>query len=434
MKRIILILALSIFLQLLFLLIYWYPEPKKLVGDERVYHARARVINGEIKESSLPYTWRRECNLQPWHYPRFLSIFKNNIIVVQIIQGILLIASSLLWLMISSTIFKDNHFISTITFFLIAINIHLIGYSGMLLSEIIHLFWLTVLFWSLLHHSGEKGYIKILISGVSLGLCLLFKSLLSGFVIILLLWHLLTYKSVMKTLVMISVCIAILIPILISNFQKTGTVSQPNSSWFNIWIGLTEDNADPIVSPDLNEKFRICSGYYSQKRHTIEIPGEGVFEIPENAINVNVRNKWIQNHIKEVIQERGLYRIIVTQLKRQLPRLFHPNTLITAQLYGTGEFYYYQTKSKILTDSIRATSYILYYTLFFMFIVGILVLYKHYNQMFLLFLLFMAYNIMLFLILHVESRFRIQIEPIMAIIAGIGLFEIKQLFKHFFRI
>ena len=115
--------------------------------------------------------------------------------------------------------------------------------------------------------------------------------------------------------------------------------------------------------------------------------------------------------------EKGIWKILGDQLGKQYARFFHPETLLIRQLPGERQ-QCYSKQSPLTIWFIKAYSYGFYTLLLILGITGIITQIRH--PLFLLFTAYIVYYLLLFLVMYTSTRYRIQIEPVLAAFGGVG--------------
>ena len=173
-----------------------------------------------------------------------------------------------------------------------------------------------------------------------------------------------------------------------------------DSSVFNIWVGLN----DVSLQDARND---IC--------------GREFVKYQRSANTLRKRNEIYRAKIRELFKERGLLNTIVLQLKKQYFRLFDHETFFTTQLPG-GMRHAYRFNNKLLGRVLSFYSHLFWALLLASFSLGVCFMkYRPIGWVHLLSLLF-AYNIVLFFILHVKTRYTLQFLPTLILFSSVGIF------------
>ncbi len=395
-----LVVSVSIAINLCFLLFYYTPSPKQLIGDETYYYQYALLL---ASGQRVPYNL-----LWPPLYGECIgyifSLFGPRVIYVQIIQIGLWLASAFIFSGIvvkltSSTEVKDISFILYIS------SPELIAFSHYLWPETVHLFlWLSSL-WFLI--CRPFAWINTAIAGMLLGFALLTKSLLGPFVPVILIFLFLLGPKINQKTRFINVSlfaimtIVITFPMMINNLIEREVFLIADSSVFNIWVGLNDFETMDSVN---------------------DIAGLEMEQYLQSGANLKIRNDILLDRIVQRINKQGLFSTLLNQFNKQYFRLFDVQTYFTTQLVGNHR-QAYSLDSKIINITLELYAYIEYG---FILIVGILGLcflcgwpwnWSH------LFALFIIYNLDIFLFLHVKTRYIIQFFPMLIFFASISVYR-----------
>jgi hypothetical protein len=173
-----------------------------------------------------------------------------------------------------------------------------------------------------------------------------------------------------------------------------------NSGWFNLWVGLNDvsrkDNRQEIVLDELA---------------TFERSAPGLVE----------RNRIVREKTLALLRERGIVSVLKAQLGRQYFRLLDRDSFLTDQLPGGAtwpEGRGYRSPPAPLVALLRALSYALHALVLAGAAAGIVLLTPRAPRALQLALAFLAYNAALFLLLHVKTRYRVQLLPFLYVFAA----------------
>src|SRR4051812_48188442 len=232
--------------QVLLWWLYYHGSGKALLGDEVRYLEAARAIlaGGAWHSSDL---WPPA---QPLFIAAILAVSGGSVLAVQLVQMLLFFGCGMLIARIARKLSGDTA-AGAIAAGGFLVNPANAAYAQYLWPEIPHLFVVLLAFDLLLVRPLHRA--TALLAGASIGLALLFKSLLTAFWPLLLLAFV-TYKPLRLRwgdagLFVLGVCI-MTAPALIAGHRNTGHWSIADSSAINLLLGL-EDAArnDYVVGP-----------------------------------------------------------------------------------------------------------------------------------------------------------------------------------------
>lgn len=399
------------------------PAPRGLNGDEVTYLERAEALRSGGPAPADDLLW-------PPLYPRFLAaagwLFGSPVRGAQAIQLALLLAAAGLLAGVArrlglrpATSFACGGFLLVYP--------PVAAFAWYLWPEVLHL----VLFLAVLRILMARGDALrwTAVAGALLGLALLTKSLLVPF------WPLLFLplfladhgspssattspvgrRRFLRTALAVAVAAAVLAvtvaPTLHANHRRTGRWILAGSGTFNLWVGLNDRSRksleDPVVWPAYQEY--LASG---------EDWGE--------------RQEVLHREIRELVAERGVVDVLGDQLWRQYFRLFDRDSYLTEQLPGgalAGGPRGYREPPAAVAAALRTASYLPYALLLVLAAAGVALGTKSLPSAstsprrrgwWWLLLAFAGYNLALFLLLHVKSRYRVQLLPALILYAGLA--------------
>jgi hypothetical protein len=136
------------------------------------------------------------------------------------------------------------------------------------------------------------------------------------------------------------------------------------------------------------------------------------------------RDAVLRTKIERLVEERGVWQVLRAQLGRQYFRLFHHDSFFTEQLPGGGiaavQGYGYATPPPWLVMVLQTWAAVLYGGVLVAAALGLVTIGPPVHRGWLaVALLFIAYNLALFLVLHVMSRYRVQFLPVLDLLAGV---------------
>jgi hypothetical protein len=401
MRRPVLVVCLvaALALQATLFWIYYAPAPKTLWGDETMYLRVARAMRTDPATRIDP--------LWPPLYARFVAWLLpaggSSLLALQIVQILLLVFVAVLardlWRrLLGSGLYADLFGLGFLLY------PPLVAFTHYLWAEVLHLALFASALWILVARRHRTFWMVAL--GVLLGLCLLTKSLLGPFLPVLLVPLLLEGRArerVLRVAVVAVFLVATVLPTVLDNRQRTGVAMIADSSRLNLWIGLNDVSrrnfVDTIVPREL-------SAYTSSS--------------PEHR----ERNAVLSRKIAERLRERGVVAILSDQLRRQYFRLFDKDSFLTDQLPGgavaaLGAGYAGPPAAAVL--GLRGSSYALYAVLLVGAAAGMVLCPPRRRLWLWGVLAFLAYNLAIFLFLHVKTRYRVPLLPFLWLYALLAL-------------
>ncbi len=368
------------------------PESRALWGDEVRYWQGATLLSSGA-------TWHPD-PLWPPLYPRFLAAVLaagGSITAVQAVQTLMLLAVALLLCDLTRHL-TGSRFAGAAAGALAFTYPPLAAFAHYLWPEVLHLLLFIGALWLLVRRPPRPPW--LLAAGVLLGLALLTKSLLGPFLPLLLaLEGSLKERALRVSLVAIAIC-AVIAPTAISNHRRGTGVIIADSLAFNLWVGLNERSKKNFVDSEVGPQWRA----YSASAPTF----------PE-------RRAILWAKIKVFSEQHGSGEILRRQLARQPIRLFDKDSFLTDMLPGgaiadRGRGYHRPPWPIAL--GLRVSSYLAYAVVLVASALGIAVCPPRGRRWLLIALLFIAYNMVIFLLLHVKSRYRVQILPFLFLYSG----------------
>ncbi len=365
--------------------------PRGLWGDERTYIKSAlAVLQGDPSWWPVP--------LWPPLYSRFLAgvlaISGNHQVAIIVVQTVLLF--------IAAAIFGDlvrrwtgAETAGMVAFLLMAGFPPLAAYSHFLWPEVLHLFLALAAVWILVVRRDSPLW--LFLAGIALGLALLTKSLLGPCVPVLLAA---TFfgdhgpRRLFRLGIVVGAIVAIVGPVMGLQYRRIGVPVIADSSAFNVWVGLNDRGAKSFDEPVVWKAYR---EFWD---------GEGTFA---------ERNARMREKSRQLVQERGLGSVLKAQFRRQYFRLFDKDSYLTEQIPGGSaaeQGLGYASLGPRLSATVRVASYGAYALLLLTAPLGFLVWPFAERRWPRVLLLFFVYNLALFLVLHVKSRYRIQLLPV----------------------
>jgi Dolichyl-phosphate-mannose-protein mannosyltransferase len=427
------IIGLGLVVNGLLLLLYWFPESKTLIGDEKFFIMRARMfLNLPVEEnfwSLHPEYWSKL-------YAQFIALMGCNIFAIQIVQIISLNILGVSWYLIVKKLTNSKN-AALITVALILLSPHLNSYTHYLWAEILHVTLISIAFMLFIIQPFKRytGLSEV-IAGVLIGIALFTKTMLLGFVPVVGL-VLLYKRGVFKTTIFAAGVVSVFI---LSSFgsEKSWKFSFNNLVYsYPLLAGLTskgemlESKGKPVILRRGGKAYHIFQDgsdqmYISKEEYHERIRFSTSFR--EYVLAGDDRFSYVKGKLQRLYDEKGFWGILSGQLKKQYSSLFSFKTMLVHQLNGE-KISSYSNNQPFLNFCIKWYSYLFYGVLSLLTIVGIFFQWR--KPAFILMLLYFGYYIIMFLVMYTTTRYRIQMEPIFAAFGGIGLVKLTGYLKRF---
>jgi hypothetical protein len=374
------------------------PELRSLAGDEQTYWARAEILlaGGEPEVDLL---W-------PPLYARFLAVSSSPLgrpsrLAVEAVQVLLLAAAAFLLARFGRREGLPGPWAAAA------------GAALFLLptpAAFAHYFWPEVLHLALflgaleLLRSGPRWWAATA-AGVLLGLALLTKSVLTGFLPVLLLADFLAAGKARRWPRLAAILAGLLFavaPTLWRNQAATGRLTIADSSTFNLWVGLND---------------------VTRQSHAGSIAWRELQAWRASAPTFAERDAILRGRIREKIEADGIFTVLGRQLGRQYFRLFEKDSYLTDMLPSGAlepEGQGYRRMSPALASFLRGLAWSSHILLLALAGLGLALqpapsLAKPWSW---LAPAFLAYNLLIFLGLHVKSRYLLQMLPCLLLAAA----------------
>lgn len=358
--------------------LYWWPSPKRLRGDEQTYVNAAQdlVEGGALVVDSM---WPPG---QAW----IVAAVDGSLPLVQFIQFIFLLGVAWLASRLCRQWCQDSLAATIVAIVLLAYP-PFAAYAQYLWPEMAHLFFL-LLSWLLLVRDGEDhaplSMLGTFCAGLSLGAALLIKSV--GLLFLPLLLFLLPRGQLLKSAsVFVLGVMLVLVPISAIKYEETGHWSLHTSGPFNLWVGLND---------------------VSRQGHVRPIAGRESAKFYRSADSMQQRNVIYLNKSIELIDQAGPVSTLMEQLIKQPFRLFDYESFFSTE------------RGYALAQSPWARGLVHYSSAFYVVLMlgawyGMLSWPRRRRGWWVPFA-FVAYVCGLLLLLHAKARFRIVFVPCLA--------------------
>jgi hypothetical protein len=377
--------------------LYYHYGAKQLVGDETRYWSLAHEILGGAAWHPSD-TWPPA---QPLFVALTLLAGGDSLLPVQIVQTLLFFGCGLLvfllWRRISGSPLAAG--IAAALFVLAPSNAACAQY---LWPEVPHLFLVLTAFALLLQAPVRLP--AAIAAGVSIGVALLFKSLLAAFWPLLLACFVVSWRPLRVNLGAAAVFVLALAvtvaPAIVAGHRNTGHWRIADSSAINLLIGLRV--------PDRNDY--------------IAWPGSNLFQqYMDSGADSDQRNAWAWSKIDAEVEESSMPALLWRQLAKQYFRLFESKTLLVGQLPGpacAGYLGAYTDAPPWLALIVRWSSHLFHALILAGFAFG-LCMQRSWRRLGLWLLVgFLCYQLAIYLGLLAIARYLLPMMPVMCGFAG----------------
>ncbi|MEZ5331660.1 MAG: glycosyltransferase family 39 protein [Thermoanaerobaculia bacterium] len=275
------------------------------------------------------------------------------------------------------------------------------AFAHYLWPEVLHLALFCLALWLLAAHRERTAACAAL--GGVLGLALLTKSLLSPLVPAILAAAAVGGDRRWRRLAAAAVTLAaVLAPTLWLNHRRHGAAIVASSARFNLWVGLNERE---------RREFK--------DRSTLE----ALREWRRGGDTFEERQRILAGRIRAYVADHGAGRILAAQLDRQYYRLFGLPSFLTEQLPG-GELHGrrrgYRDPPRPLALALGWSHRLTYSAVLLLVPWGLVAGLRRREPWAVAALALIAYTMAIFLLLHVKSRYRIQLLPALLPAAVLG--------------
>jgi hypothetical protein len=408
-RRALLLIGLAVLL--LHGVLFWLDRGSRpLVGDERRYVASAEALaRGESPPADL---------LWPPLHARLLGFVfaatSGSKTAVIVLQTLLLLASALLLRDLAARLTGPGAGADLVGLLLL-LHPALAAYAHAFWPEVVHLFLLIGALWILAARRDRTAWLAAL--GLLLGVALLTKSLLQGFLPVILVavavakpWR----RALAHASLVAAFVVATVAPTVLSNYAREGVPVIADSARFNLWLGLTDE------SP----RDRLDSS-----------PRRLYLELHSKSTSFRERERILEERIRAFVAEQGVATILGRQLSRQYFRFFDKDSLLTDQLPGgvfAGAGRGYGAAPGWLVAPMRWASWAVHAAVLAAFPLGLVLFSPGHRPWAWTALAFVAYNLLIFLFLHVKSRYFLQVLPCFVLFAGPALERLHRDPRAFF--
>jgi 4-amino-4-deoxy-L-arabinose transferase-like glycosyltransferase len=396
-RRLAAILALGLCLQAVLLWMELRPRPRALWGDEIMYaDVASRWARGE--PATLELLW-------PPLYPRLLATFlrvDGGLLALRLVQVACLFAGALLWRDVGRRL-TGSGLAGDVTAGLLLLDPQVAAFGQYLWPEVLHLALFAGALWILVSRAGSLRWLAA--AGLLLGVGLLAKSVVGPFLPILLLpllreagWR----RGLARAGVVLAACAVTVLPTMIANARQ-GAFVIADGGRFNVWVGLNDRSRRNLVG---------------------EIVGDELHAWQASAPSFPERQALLGRKISAFVRDRGALAVARAQLGRQYFRLFHHDSFFTDQLpggaiaaLGLG----YRDPPPALATVLRGYANVVWAVTLVGAALGLAALSRERTGWLAVLLAFVLYNLAIFFLLHVKTRYRLPFLPVLDLLAGLGV-------------
>lgn len=275
------------------------------------------------------------------------------------------------------------------------------AFAHYLWPEVLHLALFCLALWLSAAHRDDPRACAAL--GAVLGLALLAKSLLAPLVPFFVLVPAFGgRRRILRVGLVVATLAAVVAPALWLNRQRHGSAVIASSALFNLWVGLNDRDSREFSDRSTLEAWQ-------EWRESGETYGE--------------RQAATARRIRALVAERGAARILADQLRRQYFRLFGLSSFLTEQLPGGGIHARgrgYRDPPPRLAAAVGWSHRLIYTAIVLLVPWGLVRGLRRREPWAVAAAVLLAYALAIFLVLHVKSRYRIQLLPAVLPAAALG--------------
>jgi hypothetical protein len=380
------------------------------IGDEATYWAFAEQASRGATPAFDPF-WPPLYG----HFLRpFLALGEWAPVFVALIQILLLLLAALALRSLATRLF-DSRDVGRWAWALLLLDPQLAAFCHFYWPEILHLALFLGATWVLVLRAGSWAWLTC--AGVLLGAALLTKALLLPFVP-LLLWPLVREigwrRGIPRALLVAVVTTAVVAPTALRNLREHDGLVLASSARFNLWVGLT-DVARHSADDRTADAFRqyVAGGRTHRERQAV-----------------------VTEKLTALVREQSILDLTAAQLSKQYFRLFDKDSYLTDLLPGAPvprDPHVYSDVAPAIATLLRGWSFAVYAVLLAAAGPGLTTTRLLGAPWLQVLWLFLAYNAVLFLGLHVKSRYRLQFLPVLALAAAATLSWIASAGPHRWR-
>ncbi len=258
--------------------------------------------------------------------------------------------------------------------------------------------WLLVL--------RPRAWWAVALAGLLLGLALLTKSLLLPFLPLLLVppclelgWR----RGLPRAALALGLALLVTAPTVTANVRRHGLWAVADSSRFNLWVGLNDRSRRNLVDEVVGDEYRRWR---------------------ESAPDLAGRERRLREETAALVAERGLRALLAGQLGKQYFRLFDRDSFFSDQLPGgaiAAQGYGYVAAPAGPALALRLLGLLAWTATLVAAAFGLVRLLRSPSPWLVALLVFLAGQLLLFLGLHVKTRYRLGFLPVLDLLAAAAL-------------
>lgn len=397
--------CLGIATQLGLLWLYYFPEPKQLVGDEGYYYNLAKALAGSGAIDHHPF-W-------PPLYGEVVGglfkVFGEARLPVLFFQILLWGLTG--WMLRQVTYLQTKQlFLANCVGLLYLAHPELIAFSHYFWPETLHLFWMVFALWVWIRWNNRPA--AAVLCGLAIASALLSKLLLLPFLplcfIAMLAINAKAGRYFLKPLAITTVTLAIfLLPTMHANYQTHGQWMIADSSLFNLWVGFND---------------------HSAADYRDDLAGKAFQDWERSGESWQQKKQVHRQKFAELLKQNGLVNEFLDQFPRQYRRVSDPQTFFLTQL-PEGPRQGYRGNRHFGHSLLVVWSYFVHGLVLFLATLGAFFVVWRKPSWWWLIGGFLSYNVALFWLVHVKTRFMVQLFPALFPLAALGCLGLLHFFS-----
>jgi tetratricopeptide (TPR) repeat protein len=408
LKYLIYIVSLGFILRLVFILeTQASPFIQNLFSDSKIYNDWAIDIfkKGKWFGSDVFF-------MSPF-YPYFLAviykIFGETTMLVRIIQIVISSLNIVVIYLISRDLFNKQ--VGFVSAFIAAFYSLFIFYSGLILSETVQTFFISVLIYLLIKISKGSKEIDWLFVGLLIGISMVIRANISIFLLSLICWFILKlikeknskYYIRKSLLYLIVGSIIPIMPITINNYlAKKDFVFLTSNGGINFYLGNNPNSQGVFITPtefDFNEDM-------SGQKYAEKILNKKI--LPSEASSY-----WYERGLDNIINDPGNYVVLFI---KKIFLFFGAEENPQSSVFDYN--FYAANYSNVLKLPLFNFSFISYLA-----ILGVILSWKEKGKMILIYLFLLSLTFAT-IIFFVNGRYRLALTPLLIVFASSALYKI----------
>ncbi|HVY47004.1 MAG TPA: glycosyltransferase family 39 protein [Minicystis sp.] len=395
-RRSTVVLALGAVAQLVLFVVAHTPKVRPLEGDENMYWRTAHtLLEGRTPKPTLVWP-----PLQTWVIAASVALFGDSRIPLEIGQALLFLACGVLLRQLVLRVGVSAR-AADVALGLFLLDPQLAAFSTYLWPEVLHLALVLVALVLLLFEGRGSDAVRTSGAGVCVGLALLAKSLFAPLVPAFALVAALTAKDraarVQRAAWFAVGVAAMTVPVIVQHGTRYGVWTIADSGTLNAYVGLND--------PSARRDYTSADG--PALREYLHMP-------------LTKRNGVLRERIVQKLRDDGVGTVFVHQLEKQYAHLFDRTSFFTDQLPG-GRWSHH-APADLRGDLLGTWADVAYALNLVLAAFGLcFVDWRRDRRTLALPALFVAYQLALFLVLHVVTRYRFPILPALIAFSAVAV-------------